>query len=71
LEALEAVASGEGLAQGEVLDILSGLVEKSLVVARGTDDGDVRYRLLEPIRQYALDRQSQGCSYVGLGASGG
>ena len=56
LGASEAVASGEGVAQGEVLDILSGLVEKSLVVAKGTAEGDVRYRLLEPIRQYALEK---------------
>ena len=56
LGASEAVGSGEGVAQGEILDLLSGLVEKSLVVARGTDKGDVRYRLLEPIRQYALEK---------------
>ena len=35
LEASEAVAAGEGVEQSEVLDLLSGLVEKSLVVARG------------------------------------
>ena len=59
LEASEAVGSGENVARGEVLDLLSGLVEKSLVVARGTDEGDVRYRLLEPIRQYALEKLEQ------------
>ena len=56
LEASEAVGSGEGVEEGEVLDLLSGLVEKSLVVARGSDQGGVRYRLLEPVRQYALER---------------
>src|SRR5215208_3453794 len=53
LEASEAVGSGDGVAESEVLDLLSSLVEKSLVVARGSDEGVVRYRLLEPIRQYA------------------
>jgi predicted ATPase/class 3 adenylate cyclase len=35
-----------------VLDTLSGLIEKSLVV----HDGDGRYRMLETVRQYARDR---------------
>src|SRR5215213_2814961 len=50
LEAAEAVGAGE------VLDLLSGLVEKSLVMARGSEQGGVRYRLLEPVRQYALEK---------------
>ncbi len=45
--------------EGEVLDLLSGLVEKSLVVARGSDQGGMRYRLLEPIRQYAQEKLEQ------------
>jgi predicted ATPase/DNA-binding CsgD family transcriptional regulator len=56
LEALEAVGSGEGVEEGEVLDLLSGLVEKSMVVTKGSDEGGVRYRLLEPVRQYALEK---------------
>ena len=56
LEASEVVASGEGVAEREVLDLLSGLVEKSLVVAKESDEGGVRYRLLEPIRQYAREK---------------
>jgi predicted ATPase/DNA-binding CsgD family transcriptional regulator len=56
LEASEAVSSGEGVAQSEVLDVLSGLVEKSLVVAKGSGEGGPRYRLLEPIRQYAQEK---------------
>ncbi|MGH2600996.1 MAG: ATP-binding protein, partial [Dehalococcoidia bacterium] len=39
----------------DILDVLSQLVEQSLVVAQ--DDGDdVRYRLLETIREYALEK---------------
>jgi predicted ATPase len=55
LEALEAVGSDEGVAESEVLELLSGLVEKSLVVAKGFDEGAARYRLLEPVKQYALE----------------
>jgi predicted ATPase/DNA-binding CsgD family transcriptional regulator len=56
LEASEAVGAGGDIEEGEVLDLLSGLVEKSLVVARGGDQGGVRYRLLEPLRQYAFQK---------------
>jgi predicted ATPase len=56
LETSKAVGSGEGVAQNEVLDVLSGLVEKSLVVARGSDQGGMRYRMLEPVRQYAQEK---------------
>ena len=59
LEASEEVGAGGGVEEGEVLDLLSGLVEKSLVVARGGDPGGARYRLLEPVRQYALDKLEQ------------
>jgi predicted ATPase len=56
LEASEAVGSGDGVEEREVLDLLSGLVEKSLVIGKGGDPGGTRYRLLEPVRQYALDK---------------
>ena len=59
LEAAEAVASGESIGESEVLDLLSRLVEKSLVMAEPTEQGGVRYRLLEPIRQYALEKLEQ------------
>ncbi len=59
LEASEAVGSGEDIEETEVLDLLSGLVAKSLVVAEPTAQGGVRYRLLEPVRQYALEKLEQ------------
>src|ERR671916_668446 len=59
LEAAEAACSGllpDGeLEQGEVLDGLSGLVDKSLV-AVGEKDGEARYRLLETVRQYGQEK---------------
>jgi predicted ATPase/DNA-binding SARP family transcriptional activator/DNA-binding CsgD family transcriptional regulator len=56
LEAAEAVASGPGIAEDEVLDPLSGLVDKSLMGAEATGEGEVRYGMLEPVRQYARER---------------
>jgi predicted ATPase/DNA-binding SARP family transcriptional activator/DNA-binding CsgD family transcriptional regulator len=56
LEAAEAVASGGSIARDEVLYLLGELVEKSLVVAEPTSDGKTRYRLLEPVRQYAHEK---------------
>jgi predicted ATPase/DNA-binding SARP family transcriptional activator/DNA-binding CsgD family transcriptional regulator/Tfp pilus assembly protein PilF len=56
LEAVEAVAAGDGLEEGDNLELLSGLVDKSLVVAEASREGRVHYRLLEPVRQYALER---------------
>jgi predicted ATPase/DNA-binding SARP family transcriptional activator/DNA-binding CsgD family transcriptional regulator len=53
LEAAEAVGSG-GLGGGaDVLDLLTRLLDKSMAVAEATEGGRVRYRMLEPIRQYA------------------
>lgn len=53
-EAAEEVCSGEALPRFEVLDLLGRLVEASVVIF----DADVRprYRLLETVRQYALDK---------------
>jgi non-specific serine/threonine protein kinase len=56
LEAAEAVCAGDGLATEDVLDALLQLVGKSLVVAESGSSGAGRYRLLEPLRQYAVER---------------
>jgi serine/threonine-protein kinase PknK len=60
LEAAEAVAGGNGeydgssLRRSDVLDLLSRLVDKSLVIAQ--DRGrEVRFGMLETIREYALE----------------
>ena len=55
LDAAQAVAGGGELERYQVLDQLALLVDKSLVVA--DDSGDrTRYRLLETVRQYALEK---------------
>ena len=56
LGAAEAVGAGGEVAEGEVLDLLSGLVDKSLVLARAEGEAGMRYGMLEPVRQYALDK---------------
>jgi predicted ATPase/DNA-binding SARP family transcriptional activator/DNA-binding CsgD family transcriptional regulator len=56
LEAAEAVCSGGDIGEERVLDLLGELVYKSLVVAGSTTGGSVRYRMLEPVRQYALEK---------------
>ncbi|MBK7474204.1 MAG: tetratricopeptide repeat protein [Betaproteobacteria bacterium] len=52
LEAAEAVCADSGLEDEEILDRLTSLADKSLVVAEPAD-GRYRYRLLETVRQYA------------------
>jgi non-specific serine/threonine protein kinase len=60
LEATEVVMSDESIGESEVVELLSGLVEKSLVVAEATGEGGgLRYKLLDPIRQYALEKLEQ------------
>ncbi|HLK43528.1 MAG TPA: NB-ARC domain-containing protein, partial [Thermoleophilia bacterium] len=55
LEAAEAVASGGAVDGWEVLDTLGRLVDKSMVTTvRG--GGELRYRLLETLRQFAAER---------------
>ncbi len=58
LEAAEAVCTGEGIDPEDVLDLVSSLVEKSLVEMHELGD-TARYRLLETVRQYGLDRLSE------------
>jgi predicted ATPase/predicted Ser/Thr protein kinase len=58
LKAAENVCAGEGIERERILDLVTQLVEKSLVLVR-EQTGTTRYRLLEPIRQYAQDRLRQ------------
>ena len=58
LEAAEEVCPGEGIERAEVMDLLSRLVDKSLVLAEASPgtEAELRYRILEPIRQYGEER---------------
>jgi DNA-binding CsgD family transcriptional regulator len=55
LDAAQAVAGADGVERYQVLDQLTLLVDKSLVAAENTS-GTTRYRLLETVRQYALEK---------------
>jgi predicted ATPase/class 3 adenylate cyclase/DNA-binding CsgD family transcriptional regulator len=55
LDAAQAVTGADGVQRYQVLDQLSLLVDKSLVVAENAG-GRTRYRLLETVRQYALEK---------------
>ena len=66
LEAAEEVCSGDGIESDDVLDLLSQLVNKSLVLvetAQGETHypagGSLRYRRLETIRQFAGEKLSK------------
>jgi predicted ATPase len=58
LDAAHAVAGGADVERYQVLDQLTLLVDKSLVVADNTR-GRTRYRLLETVRQYVLEKLAE------------
>jgi predicted ATPase/DNA-binding SARP family transcriptional activator len=63
LEAAEQVCAApasqhSGIAAGQVLDLLTALADKSLLVVRHGPDGP-RYRMLEIIKAYGLERLDQ------------
>jgi non-specific serine/threonine protein kinase len=56
LESLEAICSFDPLSKEKIIDLISGLVDKSLVVTDLQEDGSLRYRLLETIRTYSRSK---------------
>src|SRR6185503_19283727 len=58
LESVEEVCADDDIETYDVLDLLTQLINKSLVVviAEGSQSGDTRYRMLETIRQYASEK---------------
>ncbi|WP_245656072.1 BTAD domain-containing putative transcriptional regulator [Microtetraspora fusca] len=57
LEAAERVCGDEAFAGEQVLDLLTALIEKSLLLADG--EGTPRYRMLDTIREYAAHRLAE------------
>lgn len=57
LEAAERVCSGDGVEQEQVLDLLTSLVDKSLLRTEG--DSAPRYRMLGTITEYAAHRLAE------------
>ncbi len=58
LDAARAVAATSEAEQFQILDQLSLLVDKSLVIA-DEESGAMRYRMLETVRQYALEKLAE------------
>jgi predicted ATPase/DNA-binding CsgD family transcriptional regulator len=56
LETAETVCCGEGVEREQLLELLSSLVNKSLVVAHTFLEGEARYHLLETIHQYTQEK---------------
>lgn len=56
LECAEAVCSDESLDPLDLLDTLTHLVDRSLVVTEEIAAGEIRYRLLETIRDYGAEK---------------
>jgi predicted ATPase/class 3 adenylate cyclase/Tfp pilus assembly protein PilF len=59
LEAAESICGWKGLEANEVLEVLTRLVNKSLVVAERHSGAEARYHLLETVRQYAREKLSE------------
>ncbi|SMD20677.1 non-specific serine/threonine protein kinase [Kibdelosporangium aridum] len=55
IEAVEEVCADAGLPRVEVLDLVTELMEKS-ILTRSDGVGVMRYRMLEPIRLYGMDK---------------
>jgi predicted ATPase/DNA-binding XRE family transcriptional regulator len=56
LEAAEVVGATGETGVEDVLSLLGSLVEQSLVTVKPGADGEWRYGMLEPVRQYALEK---------------
>jgi len=59
LDAAERTCGPDDGGNSDVLDVLTRLVDKSMVVAEGGPSGIERYRLLETLRQYGQERLAE------------
>ncbi len=58
IDAAHAVAGGTDLPRGQIIDKLTQLVDKSLVIADSTGES-TRFRMLQTVQQYALEKLEQ------------
>ena len=56
LEAAEVVCAGDGIDGRDVLDLVDGLLEKSVLVREDDGASYVRFRMLESLREYAAEQ---------------
>ena len=59
LAAVETVCVENGIEVGRILEVLSSLVDKSLVLAETLGRAQARYRVLETVREYALEKLTE------------
>jgi predicted ATPase/DNA-binding CsgD family transcriptional regulator len=64
MDAAEAICSGEGLSSDSILDLVTSLVDKSILVKR--EPLIARYYMLETIRQYGEARLKESGDFHGL-----
>ena len=66
LAAAEAVCGADDLPAGEILDLVSALVDQSVVLAEEAADGHTRYRMLTDIRQFGLEQAEKDGELHGM-----
>jgi predicted ATPase/DNA-binding NarL/FixJ family response regulator len=66
LEAAEAICAGAPLESDQILDVLSDLVDHSLIVVESPAGGIRRFRLLQIVHQYADEKLKAAGEFVGL-----
>src|SRR4029434_10867793 len=59
LEMAEAVCAGDGLDKNEIFDLLSALVEKSLLTIEPGQNEESRYTMLESVWDYGDEKLTQ------------
>jgi non-specific serine/threonine protein kinase len=69
LDAVESICAGNGLEAADILELLTRLVDKSLVAAEDVRDARTWYRLLETLRQYGSERLATDENGVGVRAA--
>jgi predicted ATPase len=65
LASAEAICTGGAVTSAEILDLLTSLVQKSLVIMEAWR-GEARYRFLETVRQYGSDRLQEAAELTDL-----
>jgi predicted ATPase/DNA-binding CsgD family transcriptional regulator len=66
LAAAAAVCAGDDLPAGEVLDLVTELVDQSVLLAEEAADGSTRYRMLGDVRQLGLERAEKDGELHGM-----
>src|SRR5205807_1235017 len=59
LEAADRICTAAGALDGNTLEILEALVDKSMLQRQAREEGELRFRLLQTLREYGLDRLAQ------------